>query len=103
MMWSIEMNRKRTVAWARGGFLVASLIGLLLSSLVGCGSLPFRVEGERPLWGTIGPQRKTVAAKEPPGRLIAVDGTFCIVPAPRFESAEVGDRVWCTWRVDSES
>jgi hypothetical protein len=79
---------------------LASVIvgGALLLSSAGCSWLPFRVEGERPLLGTKGPQRKTVVDKEPPGTLIAVDGTICIVPANKFESTEVDDRVWCEWR-----
>ena len=79
--------------------------GLALSlflSLVGCGWLPFRVEGERPLLLEKGPQRKTVVAKEVPNRLIAVDGTVCIVPAAKYESVKVDDKVWCAWKPRGE-
>jgi hypothetical protein len=79
-------------------FRLAVLTGILFSSLPACSWLPFRVEGERPLLGAKGPQRKTVAAKEPPGTLVAVDGTICIVPSNRFESVKVNDKVWCAWR-----
>lgn len=74
------------------------LAGALLSPLPACSWLPFRVEGERPFLGTEGPQRKTVAGKEPPGTLVAVDATICIVPSKRFESVKVDDKVWCAWR-----
>jgi hypothetical protein len=69
----------------------------ILLSLASCSWLPIPVEGERPLLGSKGPQRKTVAAKEAPTTLVAVDGTVCIVPAAKFESTEVDDRVWCAW------
>jgi hypothetical protein len=48
--------------------------------------------------GERGPQRKTVTGKEGPDRLIAVDGTLCIVSASKFESVEVNEKVWCAWR-----
>ena len=80
----------------RGGVL-CFLAVVFLAPVAGCGSLPFRIEGERPLLGSEGPQRKTVAAKEAPGRLVAVDGTICMVPAAKFESVEVDDKVWCAW------
>jgi hypothetical protein len=79
-------------------FVLSTLTGVLLASLPACSLLPFRVEGERPLLADKGPQRKTVAAKEAPGTLVAVDGTICIVPAAKFESTQVDDKVWCAWR-----
>jgi len=89
---------QRLKAGTRRVFLGGGLALALLPSILGCGWLPFRIEGERPFLGDQGPQRKTVAAKEGPDRLVAVDGTVCIVPAGKFESVEVDDRVWCGWK-----
>ena len=41
--------------------------------------------------------RKAVAAKEPPARLLAADGTSCAVSEERFARVAVGDVVWCVW------
>lgn len=84
------MNRPGIRRW-RGTLLLPLL-------LCACSSLPFRVEGERPLGTDRGPQRKTVSAKEPPSRLVAVDGTVCLVSASRYDSVKVEERVWCDWR-----
>jgi hypothetical protein len=70
---------------------------LLIFFTAGCSFLPFRVEGEGPLLSASGPQRKTVAAKEPPSRLVAVDGTVCTVSGDKFESVKVDEKVWCGW------
>jgi len=70
----------------------------LLLSAGACNWLPFRTEGERPFLAEEGPQRKTVVGKEPPYRLVAVDGTICDVPKERYESVKVEDKVWCAWR-----
>ncbi len=70
---------------------------LLFLFIAGCSFLPFRVEGERPFLSESGPQRKTVAVKEPPNRLVAVDGTVCIVSGDKFESVKVDEKVWCGW------
>ena len=40
---------------------------------------------------------KIVEGKQPPVRLVARDGTSCLVSRKKFESAEVGEAVWCTW------
>jgi hypothetical protein len=45
-----------------------------------------------PVW------RKAVAAKEPPTRLVASDGTTCAVTEERYARAAVGDVVWCVWQ-----
>lgn len=82
----------------RRSFLGLGLALALLTSLPGCGWLPFRIEGERPLMGERGPQRKTVTGKEAPDRLVAVDGTLCMVSASKSESVEMNDKVWCAWR-----
>jgi hypothetical protein len=34
--------------------------------------------------------------------LIAVDGTVCMVPAAKYESVKVDDRVWCAWKPGDE-
>ncbi|MGH7482798.1 MAG: hypothetical protein ACRELV_11635, partial [Longimicrobiales bacterium] len=47
---------------------------------------------------TTGVGRKYVASKDAPATLIADDATQCLVPGDRFESTDVGDRVWCNWR-----
>ena len=86
----------------RRSFLGLGLALALLTPLLGCGWLPFRLEGERPLMGERGPQRKTVTGKEGPARLIAVDGTICIVSASKFGSVKLNDRVWCDWRPRGE-
>ncbi|MGD2121640.1 MAG: hypothetical protein PVJ76_07840 [Gemmatimonadota bacterium] len=97
--WSKSRGAKILPPWKGCRLLpLAILAGGLLVSLPACSLLPFRVEGERPLLGDVGPQRKTVVAKEPPCRLVAVDGTICDVPAAKFESVKVDDRVWCAWR-----
>ena len=97
MMWIFETDRNRTMRRTGRVFLGCFLAVALLLPLGGCALFPFQVEGERPLLGAKGPQRKTVVAKEAPGRLIAADGTYCIVPASRFESVNVEDKVWCAW------
>jgi hypothetical protein len=40
---------------------------------------------------------KPVQWKTPPTRLIAQDGTSCVVSKEKFDSATVGTSVWCTW------
>ncbi len=67
-------------------------------SLSGCIPLPAWIQGERPLGGDKGPQRKTVVAKEAPSLLVAIDGTICLVPGAKYESVKVDDKVWCDWR-----
>ncbi len=61
-----HMDRSILMSRTRRSFLRLGLALALLTSLLGCGWLPFRVEGERPLMGERGPQRKTVTAKEAP-------------------------------------
>lgn len=40
---------------------------------------------------------KSVHGKEDPGTLIARDGTTCTVGKEKYESAQIGKSVWCTW------
>ena len=51
--------------------------------------------GERRLGEGYGP--KAVRGKEPPTRLLARDGTSCVVSERKFESTTLGTSVWCTW------
>jgi hypothetical protein len=44
-----------------------------------------------------GLQGKRVADKRMPHRLIAVDGSECLVSESRFEKTEIGMRVLCWW------
>ena len=83
------MDRSRTLTAA----LVAALV-----FMTGCVNLPFRTEGDAPFGPDRGLERKTVESKEPPSRLVAVDGTVCIVSGSRYGSVEPGDRVLCDWR-----
>ena len=83
------MDRSRTLTAA----LVAALV-----FITGCANLPFRTQGEHPFGSDRGPQRKTVVSKEPPSRLVAIDGTVCLVSASKYDSVDPEDRVWCDWR-----
>ena len=69
-----------------------------LAFVTGCVNLPFRTEGDAPFGPDRGLERKTVESKEPPSRLVAVDGTVCIVSGSRYAGVEPGDRVLCDWR-----
>ena len=40
---------------------------------------------------------KSVYGMEKPSRLIARDGTSCIVSKKKFDSTVLGASVWCTW------
>lgn len=40
---------------------------------------------------------KSVQGKEPPMRLLARDGTSCVVSRKKYESTPIGRSVWCTW------
>lgn len=40
---------------------------------------------------------KIVASKQLPNRLIATDGSQCLVSESRFEKVEIGRRVLCAW------
>jgi hypothetical protein len=40
---------------------------------------------------------KSVQGKEKPTRLVARDGTSCIVSRKKFESTNLGTSVWCAW------
>jgi len=60
--------------------------------------IPLRGEGSQKAeraTSLFGP--KSVLGKENPTRLIARDGTSCIVSQKKFDSAEIGESVWCTW------
>jgi hypothetical protein len=45
--------------------------------------------------GGFGP--KAVTGKREPTRLIARDGTSCVVSEKKFQSTALGTSVWCTW------
>jgi hypothetical protein len=45
--------------------------------------------------GGFGP--KVVTDKRKPTRLVARDGTSCVVSDKKFESTIPGESVWCTW------
>ena len=77
--------------------LSAALITTLLLTTA-CSHIPFPIVGERLPGREDGPQRKTVESKEAPSRLVAIDGTVCLVSASRYGGVEPGDRVWCDWR-----
>lgn len=40
---------------------------------------------------------KTVHDKRAPTRLVARDGTSCVVPKKKFDATVTGTSVWCTW------
>ena len=40
---------------------------------------------------------KSVQGKMPPTRLIARDGTSCVVSQKKYDSTALGTSVWCTW------
>ena len=40
---------------------------------------------------------KAVEGKESPTRLVARDGTSCVVSEKKYESTALGASVWCTW------
>jgi hypothetical protein len=40
---------------------------------------------------------KNVQGKQPPTRLVARDGTTCVVTRDKFESTTLGTSVWCAW------
>lgn len=45
---------------------------------------------------------KTVADKQRPNRLLAADGSTCLVSEARFEKVEVGRKVLCAWQGGSQ-
>ena len=45
--------------------------------------------------GGFGP--KAVTGKREPTRLIARDGTSCVVSEKKFQSTALGTSIWCTW------
>jgi hypothetical protein len=51
--------------------------------------------GDKRTRSVFGP--KTVHSKEKPTRLIARDGTSCVVSPKKFDSTALGASVWCTW------
>jgi hypothetical protein len=40
---------------------------------------------------------KLVSGKEPPTRLLARDGTSCVVTQKKYDSAVLGQSIWCSW------
>lgn len=92
--------------------LVAALTGTLLLS--GClyNGWPFRKNplerpqtaqtdtGDRGFAGGVAQEGvgwKVVSGKRAPHFLLARDGTECMVPAARWESALIGQKVFCIW------
>ena len=45
--------------------------------------------------GRFGP--KVVAERRKPTRLVARDGTSCVVSQKKFDSTIEGESIWCTW------
>lgn len=45
---------------------------------------------------------KTVADKQRPNRLVATDGSTCVVSKERFDKVEVGRKVLCAWHGRSQ-
>ena len=41
--------------------------------------------------------QKPIQGKTPPTRLVAQDGTSCVVSQEKYDSAVPGTSVWCTW------
>ena len=41
--------------------------------------------------------RKPVVGKEKPNRLLARDGTACVVSEKKYESTLLGRSIWCSW------
>lgn len=40
---------------------------------------------------------RAVYGKRPPSRLIARDGTTCMVTAEKYENTRIGQSIWCVW------
>jgi hypothetical protein len=86
---------------------VAAVIATLLLIQAGCRWNPgqslrppgkIRPPGEaKPAQQGTSLGRKTVASKEPPGTLIAADGSSCIVPEKQFAETVVGTSATCLW------
>ena len=66
------------------------VVSIVLVACSACISIPLR--GGREQLG-----RKSVASKDPPQRLLAPDGTGCLVAPRRFQEVRIGERVWCHW------
>jgi len=43
----------------------------------------------------LGPKR--VQGKQPPNRLLAHDGTSCLVSREKYEKTTIGTSIWCVW------
>lgn len=86
-----------TIVW-----LASSCVGLqFLPGWMGGGpppgnAVPQPDDDGRPLFG---PGLKGVVAKREPTYLIAGDATECTVSPERFRRVEIGERVFCTWRL----
>lgn len=57
-----------------------------------CASIPIPLRGD-----TIWIERKTVARKERPPRLVARDGSICHTSPERYRGVHIGDQIWCHW------
>ena len=40
---------------------------------------------------------KLVEGKQPPTRLVARDGTSCVVSKKKYDSTVLGQSIWCSW------
>jgi len=40
---------------------------------------------------------KLVEGKQPPTRLLARDGTSCVVSQKKYDSTVLGQSIWCSW------
>ena len=54
-----------------------------------------KTTGEKSLANGFG--SKIVEDKKPPTRLVARDGTSCVVSDKKYHSTNLGASVWCTW------
>jgi hypothetical protein len=87
------------------------LIAALILGQVACVSIPIPGTRREPrvsevgrnvhqgdeLLGPAAFSSKPVTGKEPPHRLLARDGTACIVSREKFERTLLGTSVWCVW------
>jgi hypothetical protein len=99
-MWQAMWQAIRQ-AMCRAPLLAA---GALLAGA--CARQPVRV-GVDPATGSarvrtgaqLGYAPKRVVSKEPPGTLVASDGTVCRVAAERYERTKLGKAAACSWQL----
>jgi hypothetical protein len=106
--WSFEraMWRSTWRSMRRAPLLAAGalLTGALLTGA--CARQPVHV-GADPATGSVRVQTgarlgfapKRVVSKEPPGTLVASDGTVCRVAAERYERTKLGKAAACSWQL----